>query len=158
MPRVSHSTRNRTTSTSTRFTSRRSSTTASPSDSSMLRRRSARCSEAIRPLRASVVVPESVERVTLSIEIGGGCRHANGKRYAVRKLLSEFNSPGNHAKPRECTREISRPWFQRQRGPRMRDVQDDTDLEPSEETFRLIVETIPGLIAVMTPIGELEHV
>ena len=28
----------------------------------------------------------------------------------------------------------------------------------SEERFRLIVETIPGLIAVMTPEGELEHV
>lgn len=28
----------------------------------------------------------------------------------------------------------------------------------SEESFRLIVETIPGLIAVMTPAGEVEHV
>src|SRR5262245_35827417 len=28
----------------------------------------------------------------------------------------------------------------------------------SEESFRLIVETIPGLIAVMTPSGEVEHV
>jgi PAS domain S-box-containing protein len=28
----------------------------------------------------------------------------------------------------------------------------------SEESFRLIVETIPGLVAVMTPIGEVEHV
>src|SRR5215475_3942068 len=27
-----------------------------------------------------------------------------------------------------------------------------------EENFRLIVETIPGLIAVMTPAGEVEHV
>src|SRR5918994_843099 len=29
---------------------------------------------------------------------------------------------------------------------------------PTEESFRLIVETIPGLIAVMTPSGEVEHV
>ena len=28
----------------------------------------------------------------------------------------------------------------------------------SEESFRLIVETIPGLIAVMTPEGGVEHV
>src|SRR6516225_10379621 len=28
----------------------------------------------------------------------------------------------------------------------------------SEESYRLIVETIPGLVAVMTPAGELEHV
>jgi PAS domain S-box-containing protein len=28
----------------------------------------------------------------------------------------------------------------------------------SEDSFRLIVETIPGLVAVMTPAGELEHV
>ena len=28
----------------------------------------------------------------------------------------------------------------------------------SEESFRLIVETIPGLVAVMTPAGEVEHV
>jgi PAS domain S-box-containing protein len=40
----------------------------------------------------------------------------------------------------------------------MRDVRDDTALKASEETFRLIVETIPGLIAVMTPSGEVEHV
>jgi len=32
-----------------------------------------------------------------------------------------------------------------------------TDIS-SEESFRLIVETIPGLIAVMTPEGEVEHV
>lgn len=31
-------------------------------------------------------------------------------------------------------------------------------MEASEETFRRIVETIPGLIAVMTPRGEVEHV
>lgn len=31
-------------------------------------------------------------------------------------------------------------------------------LGASEESFRLIVETIPGLIAVMTPEGEVEHV
>jgi PAS domain S-box-containing protein len=31
-------------------------------------------------------------------------------------------------------------------------------LAASEESFRLIVETIPGLIAVMTPEGEVEHV
>jgi PAS domain-containing protein len=31
-------------------------------------------------------------------------------------------------------------------------------LEASEESFRLIVETIPGLIAVMTPEGGVEHV
>jgi formate hydrogenlyase transcriptional activator len=40
----------------------------------------------------------------------------------------------------------------------MRDVRDHSALEPSEESFRLIVETIPGLIAVMTPTGEVEHV
>jgi len=40
----------------------------------------------------------------------------------------------------------------------MRDVQEDKALESGEETFRLIVETIPGLIAVMTPTGEVEHV
>ena len=31
-------------------------------------------------------------------------------------------------------------------------------LGPTEDSFRLIVETIPGLIAVMTPSGEVEHV
>jgi PAS domain S-box-containing protein len=31
-------------------------------------------------------------------------------------------------------------------------------LGTSEESLRLIVETIPGLIAVMTPGGEVEHV
>jgi PAS domain S-box-containing protein len=31
-------------------------------------------------------------------------------------------------------------------------------LGTSEESFRLIVETIPGLIAVMTPEGQVEHV
>jgi formate hydrogenlyase transcriptional activator len=37
-------------------------------------------------------------------------------------------------------------------------VQDVRIPGSSEETFRLIVETIPGLIAVMTPSGEVEHV
>jgi hypothetical protein len=37
-------------------------------------------------------------------------------------------------------------------------VRDDKAMEASEETFRRIVETIPGLIAVMTPRGEVEHV
>lgn len=36
-------------------------------------------------------------------------------------------------------------------------MQDDS-VGLSAETFRLIVETIPGLIAVMTPTGEVEHV
>jgi formate hydrogenlyase transcriptional activator len=40
----------------------------------------------------------------------------------------------------------------------MRSVEDDEAFGASEETFRLIVETIPGLIAVMTPTGEVEHV
>jgi len=40
----------------------------------------------------------------------------------------------------------------------MRGVHDDEVRRASEETFRLIVETIPGLIAVMTPSGEVEHV
>lgn len=31
-------------------------------------------------------------------------------------------------------------------------------LGATEESFRLIVETIPGLIAVMTPEGRVEHV
>jgi formate hydrogenlyase transcriptional activator len=39
----------------------------------------------------------------------------------------------------------------------MRGVQGDS-VGLSAETFRLIVETIPGLIAVMTPAGEVEHV
>jgi hypothetical protein len=38
------------------------------------------------------------------------------------------------------------------------EVQDDKVLGLSEETFRLIVETFPGLVAVMTPTGEIEHV
>src|SRR5580704_18816931 len=33
-----------------------------------------------------------------------------------------------------------------------------SNLPPAEESSRLIVETIPGLIAVMTPRGEVEHV
>ena len=37
-------------------------------------------------------------------------------------------------------------------------MQDDTAFGAGEEAFRLIVETIPGLIAVMTATGELEHV
>jgi len=40
----------------------------------------------------------------------------------------------------------------------MRGVQDDKAFRASEDAFRLIVETIPGLIAVMTPGGEVEHV
>jgi PAS domain S-box-containing protein len=40
----------------------------------------------------------------------------------------------------------------------MRGMQDDKAFQASEEAFRLIVETIPGLIAVMTPRGEVEHV
>jgi PAS domain S-box-containing protein len=36
--------------------------------------------------------------------------------------------------------------------------QDDDALHTTEEPFRLIVETIPGLVAVMTPSGEVEHV
>jgi PAS domain S-box-containing protein len=38
--------------------------------------------------------------------------------------------------------------------PRARDVQ----ALASEDSFRLIVETIPGLVAVMTPAGDVEHV
>jgi len=41
-------------------------------------------------------------------------------------------------------------WSARTQTPKMQVV--------SEESFRLIVETIPGLIAVMTPGGEVEHV
>jgi PAS domain S-box-containing protein len=37
-------------------------------------------------------------------------------------------------------------------------VQDDTPFGAGEEAFRLIVETIPGLVAVMTPTGGVEHV
>jgi formate hydrogenlyase transcriptional activator len=37
-------------------------------------------------------------------------------------------------------------------------VQDHTAFEGRDETFRLIVETIPGLITVTTPTGEVEHV
>jgi formate hydrogenlyase transcriptional activator len=37
-------------------------------------------------------------------------------------------------------------------------VQDDRAVGVREETFRLIVETIPGLITVTTPTGEVEHV
>ena len=40
----------------------------------------------------------------------------------------------------------------------MRGVQDDQPRGAGEETFRLIVETIPGLITVTTPTGEVEHV
>jgi formate hydrogenlyase transcriptional activator len=41
--------------------------------------------------------------------------------------------------------------------PRMRDLE-ALATGASEDSFRLIVETIPGLVAVMTPAGELEHV
>ena len=37
-------------------------------------------------------------------------------------------------------------------------VQAEEALRPSDESFRLIVEMIPGLIAVMTPEGEVAHV
>ncbi len=37
-------------------------------------------------------------------------------------------------------------------------TQAEEALRSNEESFRLIVETIPGLIAVMTPQGEVEHV
>ena len=37
-------------------------------------------------------------------------------------------------------------------------MQDFEAFGAGEEAFRLIVETIPGLIAVMTPNGEVEHV
>jgi PAS domain S-box-containing protein len=37
-------------------------------------------------------------------------------------------------------------------------VQDNKAFGAGEEAFRLIVETIPGLIAIMTPSGEVEHV
>jgi len=37
-------------------------------------------------------------------------------------------------------------------------VANDKTFEAGEEAFRLIVETIPGLIAVMTPSGQVEHV
>ncbi|HEY2644899.1 MAG TPA: PAS domain-containing protein, partial [Galbitalea sp.] len=37
-------------------------------------------------------------------------------------------------------------------------MQSITTLETGEQTFQLIVETIPGLVAVMTPTGEVEHV
>jgi PAS domain-containing protein len=35
---------------------------------------------------------------------------------------------------------------------------DEAALKAGNDTFRLIVETIPGLIAVMTPTGAVEHV
>jgi PAS domain S-box-containing protein len=41
--------------------------------------------------------------------------------------------------------------------PRTRDL-DALAAGASEDSFRLIVETIPGLVAVMTPAGEVEHV
>src|SRR5688572_24802836 len=41
--------------------------------------------------------------------------------------------------------------------PRTRDL-DALAAGASEDSFRLIVETIPGLVAVMTPVGEVEHV
>jgi PAS domain S-box-containing protein len=37
-------------------------------------------------------------------------------------------------------------------------VRDEQGRATTEETFRLIVESIPGLVAVMTPTGEVEHV
>ena len=37
-------------------------------------------------------------------------------------------------------------------------MQEDRGVGAREETFQLIVETIPGLIAVTTPTGEIEHV
>ena len=67
-------------------TSRKSSTTAWSHFSSTRRRRSGKCSEPIRPLRASVVIPEPVERVILSIEIDDETRNANGKHRATRQL------------------------------------------------------------------------
>jgi hypothetical protein len=81
---------NRTTSTSTSLTSYKSSTRSGSRSSSMSRRKSGRCPEPIRPLTISVVVPESVERVILSIEIDVECRDTNGKRGATRNLLAAF--------------------------------------------------------------------
>src|SRR5205814_1318254 len=108
------------------------------------------------------VAPASMERTILSIGIDGDFGHTNGKPRAARKLLSGIDEPiDSHersrqslAKSRECARRgIVAPgaeWSEGRRRPRMRGV--------SEESFRLIVETIPGLIAVMTPAGSVEHV
>src|SRR5688572_3895864 len=41
--------------------------------------------------------------------------------------------------------------------PRTRDLE-ALAARANEDSFRLIVETIPGLVAVMTPAGEVEHV
>ena len=37
-------------------------------------------------------------------------------------------------------------------------MRDQQGRATTEETFRPIVESIPGLVAVMTPTGEVEHV
>jgi len=87
------------------------------------------------------------------------CGHANGKLRAAGKRLPAWTN-GDHL--REASRELlakSRDSGQAEiEGPRMRGVQDDNAFGAGEEAFRLIVETIPGLIAVMTPAGEVEHV
>jgi PAS domain S-box-containing protein len=83
----------------------------------------------------------------------------NGNRRAARKSLSALYSRGN-------SREISRALLAklRERGqvrlrrPRIQDVQNTNGFGAGEDSFRLIVDTIPGLIAVMTPTGEVEHV
>ena len=56
----------------------------------------------MRPLRASVVVQESVERVILSIEVDDEFRNASGKGCAACKLLSVFSNRGDF---REASRE-----------------------------------------------------
>jgi PAS domain S-box-containing protein len=96
-----------------------------------------------------------MERTILSIEVEADCGDPKGKPRAARKLLFGIDEPVNSrersrqplAEPRESS------WLRSsapRRTPRMRAV--------SEDSFRLIVETIPGLIAVMTPAGEVEHV
>jgi PAS domain S-box-containing protein len=78
------------------------------------------------------------------------CRPANGKIRAVRKLLSALGARV------DCVR-------RRDEGSRtLASLERVIDLEwldlVAEDTFRLIVETIPGLVAVMTSAGEVEHV
>src|SRR5688572_21976153 len=99
--------------------------------------------------------------------------HGEGKRGATRKLLSTF---GKGRAWREASRVCSRSlasggeglkcvayrrqtsgWFHvnepthaSKREPDGRGPQREA-LGPTEQSFRLIVETIPGLVAVMTP-------
>src|SRR5262245_19961242 len=73
MPSVSHCTRNRMTSASTRLTSVKSSTRSHACSARTSSRSCGSCSAAIRPLMISLAVPDATTRLILSMETEMGC-------------------------------------------------------------------------------------